>query len=167
MNACNLLQKHSCWGQLIRKRTSEPRGTINTAPSTCSPEPTAGIINKPVPAHHKVQTGLEAKKGSNWITEDLAADTLQAEKKASVWSIASVFPKKCFITCDFRATTGVAAPETWSKTRGQGGWSGAGCFHGFILLGRYLSFFARTWADQDMDVWPCTALTSSTEQLKD
>lgn len=77
----NLLQKQSCWGQLIRERTSQPRGTINTDPSTCSPEPTAGIISKPVPEHHKVQAGLEAKKGSNWITEDLASDTLQAEKK--------------------------------------------------------------------------------------
>jgi len=28
-----------------------------------------------------VQAGLEAKKGSNQITKDLASDTLQAEKK--------------------------------------------------------------------------------------
>lgn len=81
VNACNLLQKHSCWGRLIRERTSQPRGTINTDPSTCSPEPTVGIISKPVPEHHKVQAGLEAKKGSNRITEDLASDALQAEKK--------------------------------------------------------------------------------------
>lgn len=80
VNACNLLQKHSCWGQLIRERTSQPQGTINTDPSTCSPEPTVGIISKPVPEHHKVQAGLEAKKGSNRITEDLASDALWAEK---------------------------------------------------------------------------------------
>lgn len=81
LDACNLLQKHCCWGRLIRKRTSEPQGTINTAPSTWSPEPAVGIINKPVPEPHKVQAGLEAKKGSEWITEDLCSDTLQGEKK--------------------------------------------------------------------------------------
>lgn len=68
-NACNLLHSQSCWGQLIRERTSQPRGTINTDPSTCSPEPTVGIISKPVPEHHKVQAGLEAEKRirlDNW-----------------------------------------------------------------------------------------------------
>lgn len=95
VNACNLLQKHRCWGQLIRERTSQPRGTINADPSTCSPEPTVEKIRKPVPEHHKVQAGLEAKKGSNQITEDLASDTLQAERKGpdSNWRWHSV-PKK-------------------------------------------------------------------------
>lgn len=65
----------------MRERTSQPRGTINTGPSTCSAKPTVGIISKPVPEHHKVQAGLEAEKGSNRITEDLASDALRAEKK--------------------------------------------------------------------------------------
>lgn len=66
---------------MIREGTSQHRDTINTDPSTCSPQPMVGIINKPVPEHHKVQTGLEAKKGSNPVNEDPASDMFQAEKR--------------------------------------------------------------------------------------
>lgn len=51
MNSCNLLRN---WGQLIRERMSQPWGTINIEPSTRFPEPAIGIINNPVPEHHKV-----------------------------------------------------------------------------------------------------------------
>lgn len=167
MNACNLLQKHSCWGQLIRKRTSEPRGTINRAPSTCSPEPTGGIINKPVPVHHKVQTGLEAKKRiklDNWGSGRRHPagweKSLGAVHRISVSQ--EMFHHLWFQDQDW-------CSGSWNLKKNE---RAEGLTWGWVLpwpyfAGKKFEFLARAWADRDMDVWPCTALTRSTEQLKD